>query len=116
MALWSCTYSAESSCHPTPSSNFFNVPLLLGPCMTHNIPRSRYEEAISLLPMCAPLYTNLAAALAQADNGTRQYDAVCACDAAIKIDQSFLKARVRRATCLSALERHDEAVAEMGCG
>ena len=72
-----------------------------------------YEQAVSLLPMCAPLYTNLAAALAQADNGTRQYDAVSACDAAIKIDQAFLKARVRRATCLSALERHDEAVAEM---
>jgi hypothetical protein len=67
-----------------------------------------YEQAISVLPTCAPLHTNLAAALAQAANGARQYDAVMACDTAIKIDQAFVKARVRRGGCLSALGRHDE--------
>jgi tetratricopeptide (TPR) repeat protein len=73
-----------------------------------------YEQAIALLPMVAPLHTNLAAALAQAEGGTRQFDAVCACEAALAIDQSSLKARVRRATCLSSLGRHDEALDEMG--
>ncbi len=73
-----------------------------------------YEQAIALLPMVAPLHTNLAAGLAQADGGTRQFDAVCACEAALAIDQSSLKARVRRATCLSSLGRHEEALDEMG--
>lgn len=72
-----------------------------------------YEQAIALLPMVAPLHTNLAAALAQADSGTRQFDAVCASEAALAIDQSSLKARVRRATCLSSLGRHEEALDEM---
>ena len=73
-----------------------------------------YEQAIALLPMVAPLHTNLAAGLAQADGGTRQFDAVCACEAALAIDHTFLKARVRRATCLSSLGRHEEALDEMG--
>ena len=63
--------------------------------------------------MVAPLHTNLAAALAQLDGGARQFDVVAACERSLAIDQDFVKARVRRAGALSALERHAEAISEM---